>query len=146
MKYKLIAFVLALTAVSWAQTATQPEPSAPQQPPAATEKSACPCCEKVATAEAKDAHSCCAHHDMAATEGKEPMSCAGKSKDKASCCNHSEAMSCSRSKDTTAACCGSDKCEKDGEKGCCAAGKKGETQAMNSCEKSMGHGTADASK
>ncbi len=65
MKYKVFALFLALTVASWAQTATQTEPAAPQSAPA---KSAC--CEKMASANAKDSHACM-HHDMKSSDGKE---------------------------------------------------------------------------
>jgi len=131
MKLRLIALILALTAVSWAQTATP----TPQQSTVPAEAKACPCCDKQASTETKDAHACCAHHAMAAADGKEPASsCMRKDKDKAGCCGGKDAMSCKHSSDdkTAAACCGSEKCGKDGAKGCCA-GKKDEKAAGSCC-------------
>lgn len=141
MKYKLIAVVLALTVMSWAQTATQTMPPTTDQSAAPAEKAKCPCCDKMAAADAKDSHSCCAHHDMKAGDMK-----AGDMKDMASCCAGKDAKSCTKgdkdaagtsccgdkcSKEKMASCCG-DKCSKDG-KGCCASSKKTEKTARNCC-------------
>ena len=137
MKYKLIAAVLALTVVSWAQTATQAAPSTPQPSTAPAEK--CPCCEKMASSDAQDAPSCCAHHDMKG----------GETKDMATCCAGKDAKSSMKSEKDTAAksCCGDkcnqekmasccgDKCSKDG-KGCCAE-KKSDKSAKNCCAEKM---------
>ncbi len=148
MKFKIIALFLALTVASWAQTATQTAPAAPQQ---STDKAKCACCDKMAAGEMgdmKDGASCCAHHDMKTGDSKDMASCcAGKDKDKASCCDGKDAKSCKRdSKDKNAkACCG-DKCSKDkmaanccgGKcgKGCCSDNKS-EKSANNCCEKQM---------
>lgn len=83
MKHKLIALILAFTAVSWAQTATPNSTPTPQQSTVPADAKACPCCDKAASAEAKDGPACCAHHTMAATDGKEPACCAGKRKPRA---------------------------------------------------------------
>ncbi|MGO8793749.1 MAG: hypothetical protein ACLQLC_02915 [Candidatus Sulfotelmatobacter sp.] len=146
MKYKLIAFALILTVTSWGQTANQTS-TVLQAGKASPEKPACACCDKnkaeaaEGTTEAKVVHSCCAHHDMTGQDGKEPMSCARMAKDKdagmdmkdkVSCCNGKDGSSCNAGKGKTdAGCCGSQKCEKNGEKGCCD--KKTETTAMNCC-------------
>ncbi len=129
MKLKSIAFLLTLAVASWAQTGTQ---TSPQQSTASGEKTAGACCDKGASAESKDAHACCAHHNMAAKDGKESSCCAGtdQCKGKASCCSGKDAASCARSKNQTAsACCGSEKCGKECKKGCC--NKKPETTARN---------------
>jgi hypothetical protein len=114
MKHKVFALILALTVLSWAQTATQ----TPTQPPA--EKAKCACCDKMPSANAKGAgmacrrqskdskavESCCGGKDSAS--GKD-----GKSCDKnASCCKD-----CGKeAKDKTAsACCGGN-CKE----GCCS--------------------------
>ncbi len=133
MKFKMTALILALTVVAWAQTATPTAPAAPQQSTAPEQKAKCPCCDKMAMKDAKDAHSCCMHHEKDAS-GKET----------ASCCGGKDAMSCMKGdKDKTAhACCG-DKCSKDAagkmscagkcakecEKGCCSAKNKSEKAA-----------------
>ena len=117
MKHNLIALILALGIVSWAQTATQSIPSAPPQSATTVDAKACPCCDKAGAAETKDSHACCAHHAMAAADGKEAGCCAGK--DKASCCSGKDGKSCKRDGDpkTTAACCSGEKCAKECEKG-----------------------------
>lgn len=132
MKYKMIAVVLALTVMSWAQTATQTAPSAPQQSTAPTEKAKCPCCDKMATADAKDAHACCAHHDMKGGDGKEMASCCS-GKEAASCCGGKDAKSCMRSdKDKTAAACCGGNCGKECGEACCS-GKKTEKASKTCC-------------
>ncbi|MGD1024057.1 MAG: hypothetical protein ABR880_14825 [Candidatus Sulfotelmatobacter sp.] len=132
MRFKIIALILALTVMSWAQTATPSAPSTPQQSTVPAEAKACPCCGK-ASAETKEGQACCAHHAAAAKDAKEPACCAGK--DKAACCSAKDAKSCKRnsSDQTTAACCGGEKCVKDCEKGCCASHKKDDKTAMNYC-------------
>jgi hypothetical protein len=157
MKFKMMAVVLALTVMSWAQTATQTAPSTPQQSTVPAEKAKCPCCEKMASSDAKDAPSCCAHHDMKghdmeakdakemasccagkdakSSDGKDGMACMKSDKDKAaaSCCKDAcgkDDASCGKDK-TAAACCGNS-CGKDGKKGCCSG--KTEKTARNCCE------------
>jgi hypothetical protein len=66
MKCKMLALILSLTVVSWAQTPTQSAPSTPQQSTAPAGKARCPCRAKMATGNAKDAHAWCAHHEMGA--------------------------------------------------------------------------------
>ena len=133
MKYKMIAAILALTVMGWAQTAAQTSPSTPQQSTAPAEKGKCSCCDKMSAdkADAKDGHACCAHHDMKA----------GDDKEMASCCGGKDAKSCMKDDKTAASCCkescGKDKtaadcCDrangKDCGKGCCAS-KKAEKPA-----------------
>jgi hypothetical protein len=156
MKFKMIALVLALTLMSWAQTATQTAPSAPQQSTVPAEKAKCPCCDKMANADTKDAPACCTHHDMrghtmdakdskemasccagkGAKSGdcKEGMACMKNDKDKAaaSCCKDAcdkDGVSCGKDK-TAASCCGNG-CGQDGKKGCCS--EKTEKSAKNCC-------------
>lgn len=142
MKYKMLAAVLALTVMSWAQTTTQTAPSTPEQSTAPAEKAKCACCDKMAATDAKDAHACCAHHDMQSKDGKGMASCCGgkdakscmrsdKDKTAASCCKDA----CSKDKDKSAAGCCGDTCSKKGEKGCCA-GKKDKT-AKDCCAKEL---------
>lgn len=71
MKLKMIALTLALTVMSWAQTASPTTPSAPQQSTAAAEKGKGPCCDKMA-ADARDGQKCAAHVKHA--DGRE-MAC-----------------------------------------------------------------------
>jgi hypothetical protein len=148
MKYKMVVLILTLAITSLAQTTTPTAPSTPQQ--GSAEKAKCPCCDKMAAGEAKNASACCAHHDMNAKDGKEMSSCcAGKKsmsgdKDAMSCMRNAKdtAASCCKqgcsndscAKDKTAsACCGSS-CGKDG-KGCCA--KKAEKAAKSCCKEEL---------
>jgi hypothetical protein len=140
MKHKLFALILALTVASWAQTATQNTPAAPQQNTAPAEKGKCPCCDKMTGA--KEGQSCC-HHEMAGKDEKAMSCCSGK--DAKSCCGDADAKSCMKSDKDKAACCadcGKDKsvgccggqCGKDHGKGCCSH-EKSEKTAMNCCGK-----------
>jgi hypothetical protein len=123
MKYRMLALILALTVVSWAQTATQTTPSTPQQS-TASEKSKCACYDKVASSDSKDAHAAC----MGKHDGKEMASCCA-GKDEKSCCGGKDAKSCR--KDGKMADCGAGKdgrkCDrkagKDCGKGCCGSSK-----------------------
>jgi predicted metal-binding membrane protein len=65
MKYKLMSMILALTVVSWAQTATQSTPSTTDQ--STSGKAKCACCDKMARSDSKEAHASC----MRAHDGKE---------------------------------------------------------------------------
>jgi len=143
MKHKLIALILALTVVSWAQTT----PSTPQQSSAPAEKGKCPCCDKMASADSKNAHASCDHHMKHTGDGKEMAGCCSdKDKDAKSCCAGSDAKSCMKGDKDKSACCGdscgkdktADKCcgGKDCEKGCCS--KKTE-KAASSCSRSGMH-------
>ena len=119
MRYKMLALILALTVMSWAQTATQTTSSTPQQSthPADKPKS----CDKMAPSDSKDAPACCAHHNMQSNDGKETASCcAGKH----SMSGAKGAMSCMRNgKHENASCC-KDGCGKKGcSKDCCAKDK-----------------------
>ena len=116
MKYRMFTLILALSAAAWAQTATQNATAQSSTP--ATAKAEC-CCDKGA---AKEAHSCCAHHDMngkdmSSKDGKEAMSCG---KDSESCCGGKDGMSCkhtakdAREKEKVAASCAD--CMKNHEK------------------------------
>lgn len=133
MKYKMMAAILALTVMCWAQTATQTSPSTPQQSTAPAEKGKCSCCDKMSADKtgAADAHACCAHHDMKAADGKEMASCCG-GKDAKSCMKDDKtATSCCKencSKDKTAANCCDRANGKECGKGCCAS-KKAEKPA-----------------
>lgn len=133
MKYKMMAFILALTVMTWAQTATPAAPSAPQQDNAPATKDKCPCCDKMA-GNAKDAHASCMHRDIKAGDNKEKESCCG-GKDAMSCMkgdkDKAAASSCGDNccKDKgAAACCGGKDCGKD-----CCAKKTGKT-AKHCCE------------
>jgi hypothetical protein len=133
MKHKMLALILALTVASWAQTASQTAPSAPEQNSA--EKSKCACCDKMASADSKDPHASCMGHS------KEDAKSMG------SCCSGKDAKSCMKGDETAASCCkdscGKDKtasmscgkeCGKKCEKGCCSSEKK---TAKNCCDKNI---------
>jgi len=146
MKYKMIAVILALTVASWAQTATQTNPSTPQQSSPTAESGKCSHHDKMAAA-GKDAHACCARHMKHTGDGKEMAGCcAGKDKDAKSCCDGDDAKSCMKGdKDKSAGCgdsCGKDKTAaaccggKDCDKGCCS--KKSE-KAASQCSHSGMH-------
>lgn len=117
MRYRMLVLILALSVGTWAQTATSNANPTPQSP-AASEKSKCPCCDKMAASNGKDAGSCCARHskdakDMAASchDGK----CDGKS-----CMKDSKGKACGPDcKDKMAQSCCKD-CGKDGGT-CCSA-------------------------
>jgi hypothetical protein len=147
MKYRMTALILALTVASWAQTATQNPPAATPQN-GVQAKTDCACCEKTATAGAKEESSCCAHHDMAAMDGKmdgkEAMACCA-GKDAKSCCGGKDAAACKKNGTDKTAGCG--KCsDKDHMKSCCNSAKKGDKSAMNCCgdKQCARHGSASA--
>lgn len=135
MRYKILALILTMTVVSWAQTASQSTTPNPQQNSAPAAKAKCPCCDKMAAGKMK-----CANHAMQAKDGQDPeamssskdgMSCMrNKQGAAASCCGKDcEKNKCG--KDKTASCCG-DRCNKDG-KNCCAV-KAGEKTAKSCCQ------------
>lgn len=115
MKYRILALILALTVVSWAQTATQSAPSTPEKN-TASEKGKCACCDKMAKSGSMDEHAACMrkHHD-----GKDMASCCAGKDDK-SCCGGKDAKSCMKDGKMDASCC-KDGCGKDKEKtaSCC---------------------------
>jgi hypothetical protein len=119
MKYRMLALILALTVVSWAQTATQTTPSTPQTP-----ETKCACCDKMAASDSKDAHAAC----MGKHEGKEMASCCA-GKDEKSCCGGKDSKSCMKDGKMADCCKGKDgmKCDrkagKDCGKGCCGSSK-----------------------
>jgi hypothetical protein len=124
MKFKMIALFLALSLSAWAQSATTPNPTTPQDSP----KAACSdCCKHMASdKDSKDAKGCC--HDMKASadgktsccEGKDGMSCmkgekADASCDKGKCCDMKDSKGCCSHADgdkTAMACCSGNQCGK----------------------------------
>lgn len=127
MRNKLFALILALTVVSWAQTATQTAPSAPtQSAPAETTKAAC--CDKMAT-DSKDGHAACMRKGDRAGMKAMASCCAGK--EGALCCGGKDAKSCMKDDKGMASCCkdgcGKDKatscCDRKAGKGCCGSNK-----------------------
>jgi len=121
MKFRMLALILALTIVSWAQTSTQNTPATPQQ---STEKAKCACCDKMAASDSKDAHAACMHNH----DGKEMASCCA-GKDAKSCCDGKDAKSCMKDGKMADCCKGKDgmKCDrkagKDCGKDCCGSNK-----------------------
>lgn len=132
MKSRMLALILALTVVSWAQTATQSTPSAAQQGTTGNAKHAC--CDKMS--DAKGGHAACArNHDgkemASCCAGKDEKSCCGK--DAKSCMRDSKTSAssgkdcCGKEKDKTASCCAGNE-GKECHKGCCG-GDKSEKQS-----------------
>jgi len=117
MKHKMIALILALTVMSWAQTTTQTSPTTPQQSTTPAEKGKCPCCDKMSTADAKEGPACCAHHADNGAAGKEVASCCTGEGAK-SCCGGKDAKSCMRNGKDKAACCSD--CKDKTAAACCA--------------------------
>jgi len=130
----MLTLILALTVISWAQTATQSTPSTPQQG-TATENAKGACCDKMS--DAKGGHAACMHNH----DGKDMASCCA-AKDAKSCCGGKDAKSCMKDDKAAASCCKDcaakekDKtascCERNGGKECgkgCCKGNKGEKQA-----------------
>lgn len=130
MKHTLLALILALTAVSWAQDAT-PAPSTDQQ--TTTEKQKSACCDKMSASDSKDMKMCPRHGKHA--KGGKGSCCAGE---KAMSCCSKDGKSCMKDDKAAAACCkdcGKDKtasscCGKDCAEGCCS---KNAEAAMNCC-------------
>jgi hypothetical protein len=122
MKYKIIAFVLALATMSWTQTATTDQNSASGASSNQSEvKAACPCCQKMA--EAKDAQGCCVHH---------------QDKDSAGCCSGKGGKACMKAANSKSD-CKDGKCCGGNDKKCCA--DTAENAVMACCGKkcSMDH-------
>lgn len=118
MKHKMLALILALTVVSWAQTATQTSPADPQPGTAPAEKTKCACCEKMASTDSKDAGMSCSRH---AKHGKEMASCC-TGKNAKSCCGDKDGKSCMKDDKTAASCC-KNNCGKDKTASACCGGK-----------------------
>ncbi len=134
MKHKVFALILALTVVSWAQTATPTTPAVPQQN-TAPDKAKCACCDRMATSDSKDGHaSCMRQHDHAA-DGKEMASCCA-GKDAKSCCNGKDAKSCMKDDKNMASCC-KEGCGKDKTASCCDR-KAGKECGKGCCGSSKG--------
>ena len=112
MKHTIFALILALTVMSWAQTGSQPAPSAPTQ--GGTEKANCACCDKMAM-DAKDGHTACKRHGKG--DAKDMASCCNGKEGK-SCCGGKDAMSCVKDEKASASCC-KDGCGKDKGASCC---------------------------
>jgi hypothetical protein len=117
MKHKIFALILALTVVSWAQTATQT-----QAPP---EKAKCACCEKTASADSKTSGTSCNRM--------------GKDAQAASCCGAKDGMSCMKVDKNASGCkdgCGKDAKDKTPSQCCggkCSSKDKAEHAGMSCC-------------
>jgi len=116
MKHRILALMLTMTVVSWAQTATQSTPSTPQQSTAPAEKAKCACCDKMAASDAKGEHAACMRHGHG--DAKEMASCCAGKDDK-SCCGGKDAMSCMKGDKAAAESCCKDGCGKDKKASCC---------------------------
>jgi hypothetical protein len=139
MKHKLIPLVLALTMMSWAQsTPPNQEKAAPEQA-----KSACPCCEKMASEHGemhKGMHACM-HANAAGKDSKEAMSCcAGKdAKGEMGCCGK-DGKACAKENQTakgeksSMACCGAN-CQ--GHDMACCSHKDGDAASHGCCQSSQ---------
>jgi len=127
MRYKIFTLILALTAVSWAQTATQ-STATPDQ--SASDKTKCACCDQMAKSDSKDAQAAC----MCKHAGKEMASCCA-GKDEKSCCGGKDAACCMKDGKMAESCCkGKDgmKCDRKAGKGCgkeCCGSNKSEKPA-----------------
>jgi hypothetical protein len=134
MKSKVLALILAITVISWAQTAAPTTPSTPQQG-TASEKAKSACCDKMSDAKSghaacmrnhagNDMASCCAGKNGKPCRGdKDAKSCMKDDKTAASCCKDC----CGKEKGKTASCCEKNVGKECG-KGCCG-GNKSENQA-----------------
>ena len=117
MTRKLVVLILALTVVSWAQTSNQTAPTDQQQ---STEKAKCACCDKMASADSKDAKMCSRHAKHA--KGAKASCCDG---DKAMACCSKDGKSCMKGDKVAASCC--ENCGKDKTaSACCGKDCKGE--------------------
>ncbi len=134
MKSKMLALILALTVVSWAQSATQTAPSDSTQNSAPADKAKASCCDKMSAngascprhgkKDAKDMASCCGGKEMkSCCGGKDAKSCMRGDKSAAGCCKDG----CGKDK-AAKACCGGKECGK----GCCS-GMKSDKTAKNCC-------------
>jgi hypothetical protein len=125
MKSKLLAVLLALNVMCWAQTSTTPNPApAPEKKSAPAEaKPACPCCEHMGADHAamhNGMESCCMHKD-AAGKDKDAMSCCAGMDDKMACGRAKDNKATAKDDKAPASCCGSGKCAAGKEMSCCAA-------------------------
>ena len=120
MKHKILAMMLAVTVMSWAQTATQTSPATPQQSTTPAEKPKCACCDKMAGTNAD--HAACMRHGHGDT--KEMASCCS-GKEGMPCCGGKDAKSCMKGDKTGESCC-KEGCGKEMKVSCCnhKAGKQ----------------------
>jgi len=126
MKFKMIALTLALSLVSWAQTAT-PSPSTDQPAQSSASAGCSDCCKHMA--DDKDAKGCC--HDMHAKADSKQGSCCGGQDGKG--CMGKDAKSCMKDDSADASCTGGKCCDMKDAKGCCSHSADGEKTAMACC-------------
>jgi hypothetical protein len=120
-----LLLILALTVVSWAQTATQTAASDATQNSAPADKAKASCCDKMGA----NGASCPCHEKK---DAKDMASCWG-GKEAKSCCGGKDAKSCMKDDKSAASCC-KDGCGKDKTAASCCSGKecaKGCCSAMN---------------
>ncbi len=137
MRYKTIVLMLALALATWAQTGSSN--SQPNTTPA--EKTNCACCDRMASADAKDGQSC-ARHMAQNADGKQIASCCGDKSAKSCCDKDAKCMKDNKagccagsSKDKTALSCCQPDCGKSCGKGCCSG--KNEKASRSCCNKTM---------
>lgn len=134
MKFKLLAVLLALNVMCWAQTATTPNPApTPEKKTAPAEaKTECPCCEHMSADHAamhKGMEGCCAHKDAAAKDSKEAMSCCAGADGKMACGHDKDTKATAKDGKDAMSCCAGGKCE--GKEMSCCTAKAG--AAANGC-------------
>lgn len=139
MKHNLIALILAVTVMSWAQSST-PAPAPGQNSTPA--KASCPCCEKMASADHKGMD-CCMHHDATGKDSKEMPCCVGKDAKDSSCCGGKDAKSSSKDDKAAASCCGAGKPGEGHEMACCAKDAKDGANGCCSSKQCGKHEHAD---
>src|SRR5512141_565907 len=116
MKFKMVALFLALSLVTWAQTATPNPPSGQDAPKAGCAN----CCKHMAGDQDKDTHGCC--HDMHA---KNATCCSGKD---GKGCMGKDGNSCMKADSATAS--GEKCCDMKDGKSCCSNAAAGDKTAM----------------
>jgi hypothetical protein len=117
MKYKMLALIMALAAVSWSQD-TQTAPATPHK----TDKANSACCDKMAKSDSQNDHAacmrkhdgqematCCSAKDGKSCCGTDAACCAKDGKMAQSCCKGKAGMKCDRKpgKECAKDCCGS---------------------------------------
>lgn len=125
MKFKMIALFLALSLVTWAQTATPNPPSGQDTP-----KGGCTdCCKHMAGDKDKGAHGC--FHDMHASGDTKDAACCGGKDEKG--CMGKDAKACMKGDSANASCAGGKCCDMKDGKGCCLKSAEGDETAMACC-------------
>ena len=136
MKLKICVLILALTVMSWAQSTTANQAAPPDQKSAAPDgKPACPCCDKMASADHADQHKgmrACMQHAASSKDAKETTPCCSdkEAKGEMACCGGKDAKACVKGDKSSAACCG--ECAEGNEMACCS-GKDGGAASPGCC-------------